>query len=99
MVTALSASVKSRRYEPATWGSQRGGRMFEEEPRYEPATWASQRGGRMFEEHPCERHLREHAPELLRELEFFWTRQVENWTDRLDVAEQIDFQLSQVLDK
>lgn len=40
---------------------------------------------------PCERHLRDNAPELLRQLEFFWSHQVENWTNRLDVADQIDF--------
>jgi HEAT repeat protein len=45
----------------------------------------------------CERHLREHAPEILEELEFFWIRHSENWTNRLDVADQIDFQISQFI--
>lgn len=38
------------------------------------------------------------APELVEELDFFWTHQVENWTNRLDVADQIDFLQAQVLD-
>lgn len=46
----------------------------------------------------CERHLSEHAPEILRELELFWTRHIENWTNRLDIADQIDFQIAQMLD-
>lgn len=36
-------------------------------------------------------YLRQSAPELLSQLEFFWTHQTENWTNRLDVADQIDF--------
>lgn len=45
IVTALSASAESRRYEPATWGSQRVGRWLKYDPRYEelqitPAEWA-----------------------------------------------------------
>lgn len=39
----------------------------------------------------CENYLRDHAPGLLGELGFFWTHQVANWTNRLDVADQIDF--------
>ncbi len=46
----------------------------------------------------CEGYLQTHAPEVLRELSFFWTRHGENWTNRLDVADQIDFQLAQLLD-
>jgi hypothetical protein len=46
----------------------------------------------------CEGYLRIHAPEVLDELSFFWTRHGENWTNRLDVADQIDFQLAQLLD-
>jgi len=39
----------------------------------------------------CADYLRQSAPELLSQLEFFWTHQTENWTNRLDVADQIDF--------
>jgi hypothetical protein len=39
----------------------------------------------------CESHLRANAPDLLSQLDFFWVHQVENWTNRLDVADQIDF--------
>ena len=39
-----------------------------------------------------------HASELLNELDFFWTHQVENWTNRVDVADQIDFLRGQVPD-
>ena len=39
----------------------------------------------------CADHLRHSAPELLSQLEFYWTHQAENWTNRLDVADQIDF--------
>jgi hypothetical protein len=46
----------------------------------------------------CEEYLLAQSPELLRELEFFWAHQVENWTNRLDVADQIDFLRGQVLD-
>lgn len=46
----------------------------------------------------CERLLSEQAPSILADLEFFWARHVENWTNRIDVADQIDFQLAQVLD-
>jgi hypothetical protein len=45
----------------------------------------------------CEQLLSEQAPSILTELEFFWARHVENWTNRIDVADQIDFQLAQVL--
>jgi hypothetical protein len=45
----------------------------------------------------CSQYLNAHAPELLKELDFFWTHQVENWTNRLDVADQIDFLREQVL--
>lgn len=46
----------------------------------------------------CGQYLSVQSPELLTELDFFWTHQVENWTNRLDVADQIDFLLGQVLD-
>jgi hypothetical protein len=46
----------------------------------------------------CGQYLSAQAPELLEELDFFWTHQVENWTNRLDVADQIDFLREQVLD-
>ena len=38
-----------------------------------------------------EPHLRATAPELLDEVQFFWTHQADNWTNRLDVADQLDF--------
>ena len=46
----------------------------------------------------CSQYLNAESPELLGELDFFWTHQVENWTNRLDVADQIDFLREQVLD-
>jgi HEAT repeat protein len=46
----------------------------------------------------CGQYLITHSPDLLRELEFFWTHQVENWTNRLDAADQIEFLREQVLD-
>ena len=46
----------------------------------------------------CEQYLRSHAPMVLDELEFFWARHVENWSNRLDVVDQIDYQLAQFLD-
>ena len=46
----------------------------------------------------CGEHVRAEAPELLRELEFFWTHQVENWTNRLDVTDQIVFLRDQMLE-
>lgn len=45
----------------------------------------------------CIDHLRKSAPELLSQLEFFWTYQTENWTNRLDVADQIVFLAQQNL--
>jgi hypothetical protein len=44
----------------------------------------------------CAGYVQREAPELLQELDFFWTHQVENWTNRLDVADEIDFLRSQV---
>jgi hypothetical protein len=46
----------------------------------------------------CTQCCGDQSPELLKELDFFWTHQVENWTNRLDVADQIDFLRGQVLD-
>jgi hypothetical protein len=46
----------------------------------------------------CAQYLRNESPDLLKELDFFWTHQVENWTNRLDVADQIDFLREQLLD-
>jgi len=40
--------------------------------------------------------VQQSAPDLLSELEFFWTFHAENWTNRLDVADQIDFLHKQV---
>ena len=45
----------------------------------------------------CSQYLSDQSPKLLEELDFFWTHQVENWTNRLDVADQIDFLREQVL--
>ena len=45
----------------------------------------------------CSQYVSDQSPELLEELDFFWTHQVENWTNRLDVADQIDFLREQVL--
>lgn len=39
----------------------------------------------------CEPIVRSSAPELLNELEFYWTHQAANWTNRLDVADQINY--------
>ena len=44
----------------------------------------------------CSEHVQNEAPELLEELDCFWTHHVENWTNRLDVADEIDFLRSQV---
>jgi hypothetical protein len=44
----------------------------------------------------CSQYLKDQSPELLGELDFFWTHQAENWTNRLDVADQIDFLRGQV---
>ena len=41
-------------------------------------------------------YLQSKAPDLLEELDFFWTHQVENWTKRLDVADELDFLRKQV---
>jgi hypothetical protein len=46
----------------------------------------------------CKPHLTAHAPNLLSELEFFWTYHKENWTNRLEVADQIDFLIGQFPD-
>ena len=46
----------------------------------------------------CEAYVNENVPELLAELEFFWSNHEENWTNRLDVADEIDFLLQQILD-
>ena len=46
----------------------------------------------------CAQYATANAPELLEELDFFWTHQVENWTNRLDVADQIDFLQAQMLE-
>ena len=35
--------------------------------------------------------VRQLAPNLQQELDFFWTHHASNWTNRLDVADQIDF--------
>ena len=40
---------------------------------------------------------RQLPPAIASELEFFWSHHVENWTNRLDVADQIDFLLSSIL--
>jgi hypothetical protein len=45
----------------------------------------------------CDSFVRSAAPSLLEELDFFWTHQVENWTNRLDVAGEINFLCGQVL--
>jgi len=45
----------------------------------------------------CEAYVNENAPELLAELEFFRSNHEENWTNRLDVADEIDFLLQQIL--
>jgi hypothetical protein len=44
----------------------------------------------------CSQYLSVQSPGLLSELDFFWTHQSENWTNRLDVADQIDFLREQV---
>jgi len=46
----------------------------------------------------CEQQLRARAPDVLAELEFFWAHHKENWINRLDVADQIDFLMSQFPD-
>jgi hypothetical protein len=42
-------------------------------------------------EERCASTLHEFAPELRNELDFFWTHQAHNWTNRLDVADQINY--------
>jgi hypothetical protein len=39
----------------------------------------------------CEPYVANNAPALLHELAFFWEYHAENWTNRLDVADRIDF--------
>lgn len=39
----------------------------------------------------CSPFVRLLPPDALAELEFFWLHQVDNWTNRLDVADQIDY--------
>jgi hypothetical protein len=46
----------------------------------------------------CGRVIRAEAPELIEQLEFFCNYHTDNWTNRLDVADQIDFLLEQILD-
>ena len=46
----------------------------------------------------CEPRIRSLAPDVLPELEFFWAFHKENWTNRLDVADQIDFLMGQFQD-
>lgn len=43
----------------------------------------------------CEPYISSQAPALLNELGFFWAFHKENWTNRLDVADQIDFLMDQ----
>jgi hypothetical protein len=45
----------------------------------------------------CQAYLTANAPGLLEEVEFFWQFHDENWTNRLDVADQIDFLRAQNL--
>jgi hypothetical protein len=45
-----------------------------------------------------EKYLKQHEPEFLPELEFFWRFQTENWTSRVDVSDQLQFLAEQVLD-
>ena len=52
----------------------------------------------MGREH-CEDFLRRSAPDVLDELNFFWTYHSENWTSRLDVADQLDFLSAQILSR
>ena len=46
----------------------------------------------------CEAQVSSVDPALTKKLDFFWRLHVENWTNRLDVADQIDYQRSQVLE-
>lgn len=36
-------------------------------------------------------HVAKHAPQLLEQLEFFWRHHGENWTNRLDIADRLEF--------
>jgi hypothetical protein len=45
----------------------------------------------------CQPYLAANSPDLLEEVEFFWQFHDENWTNRLDVADQIDFLRAQNL--
>jgi hypothetical protein len=44
----------------------------------------------------CQAMLTAHAPELLPEVELFWTFHNENWLNSLDVAEELDLLRFQV---
>jgi hypothetical protein len=44
----------------------------------------------------CADSVRAQAPALMTELEFFWAFHSENWTNRLDVADQLDYQQQQL---
>lgn len=44
-----------------------------------------------------EPYIRQHADHLIDELDFFWKYHEENWTNRLDVADQLDFLSGQYL--
>ncbi|MBN2291987.1 MAG: HEAT repeat domain-containing protein [Pirellulales bacterium] len=44
-----------------------------------------------------EAYVRDNANHLLSELDFFWKYHEENWTNRLDVADQLDFLTAQYL--
>jgi HEAT repeat protein len=46
----------------------------------------------------CEMYLRDHLPQIVDEVAFFWDYHLQNWTARLDVADQTEFLLSQVLE-
>lgn len=39
----------------------------------------------------CEPTVQRMAPQLIQELEFHWTQHGDNWTNRLDVADQLNF--------
>jgi len=45
-----------------------------------------------------EAYVRENAEHLLSELDFFWKYHEENWTNRLDIADQLDFLGTQYLE-
>jgi hypothetical protein len=45
----------------------------------------------------CQAYLAANSPRLLEEVEFFWQFHDENWTNRLDLADQIDFLRAQNL--